>query len=100
MPPGFRSILGQRDRSKYLVSHGTYCLNSTTGQPSREDRIRFNLSPIGSVMTDLSIPSVEMKKAERGSAILLFLDAIFARAAEAGLRPDQYHVGFGARPGR
>jgi hypothetical protein len=26
--------------------------------------------------------------------------AIFALAVEAGLRPDQYHVGFGARPGR
>ena len=26
--------------------------------------------------------------------------AIFAPAAEAGLRPDQCRVGFGARPGR
>src|SRR5438132_8215817 len=41
-----------------------YCLNSTTGQQSCEDRICFKLSPIGSVMPHLSIPSVEMKKAE------------------------------------
>jgi len=31
---------------------------------------------------------------------LNLLTAIFVLAAEAGLRPDQYHVGFGARPGR
>src|SRR6266849_3923630 len=48
-----------------------YCLNSTTGQQSREDRICFELYPIGSVMTHLTIASVEIKKAEAG-AIFLF----------------------------
>src|SRR5260370_42045309 len=43
-----------------------YCLNSTTGQQSREERICFELSPIGSVMTHLTIASVDIKKAEAG----------------------------------
>ena len=33
-------------------------------------------------------------------AMISPLTSIFALAAEVGLRPDRYHVGFGARPGR
>src|SRR5881397_2448565 len=45
-----------------LPGCSVYCLNSTTGQQSREARSCFELSPIGSLMTHLSVPTVEMKK--------------------------------------
>src|SRR5260370_41981695 len=46
-------------------AYSAYGLNSTTEQQSRADGICFKLSPIGSVMTHLSMPSVEMKKSEQ-----------------------------------
>src|SRR5204863_576945 len=88
-----------------------YCLNSTTGQQNCEDCIC--LSPIGSVMTDLTTLCVKIKKRELmfSCSFSVITDqrspftshfsqvTVFRRDVEGGLRPNRYHVGSGGRPG-
>ena len=77
-----------------------YCRNSTTGQQSGEDRFCFELSPIGSLMTHLSIPTVEMKKNQEAGLDLKHLTFELAEKSATGKVESRPRIHRGDAEGR
>src|SRR5436309_16068300 len=88
IPTASRGSINSRSKRSIKISRflgcSVYCLNSTTGQQSGEDRSCFELSPIGAVMAHLSIPTVEMKKNQEAGLDLKHLTFELAEKSATG----------------